>query len=68
MECQPSLLTCVYRRRGWARHFDDWGVLAPGKLADLVVLGTDLWQIDVDDLPDVQVDDVWIGAQALVTG
>lgn len=50
----------------WACHLDDRGVLAPGKLADLVVLGTDPWQVEVDDLPGVRVDEVWIGGKARV--
>lgn len=40
------------------------GVLSPGRLADLLVLGTDPWQVAVDALPDVLVDQVWIGGQA----
>jgi hypothetical protein len=32
-------------------------------LADLVVLGTDPWQVPVDALPDVPVDEVWIGGE-----
>jgi imidazolonepropionase-like amidohydrolase len=39
------------------------GVLAPGKLADLVVLGTGPWQVPVDALPGVAVDQVWIGGE-----
>jgi predicted amidohydrolase YtcJ len=35
----------------------------PGKLADLVVLGTNPWQVPVDALPDVTVDQVWIGGE-----
>lgn len=45
----------------WACHLDDRGVLAPGKLADFVVLGADPWQVAADDLPDLPVDEVWIG-------
>ncbi len=45
----------------WACHLDDRGVLAPGKLADFVVLGADPWQTAVDDLPGLPVDEVWIG-------
>jgi len=38
-------------------------VLAPGKLADLVVLGADPWQAAVGDLPGIPVDQVWIGGE-----
>ena len=47
-----------------AHAVDDRGVLAPGKLADLVVLGTDPWQVPVDELPSVAVDQVWIGGES----
>ncbi len=47
----------------WACHLDDRGVLVPGKLADLVVLGTDPWRVPADELPVVPVDQVWIGGQ-----
>jgi hypothetical protein len=47
----------------WACHLDDRGVLAPGKLADLVVLGTSPWDVPVDELPGVLVDQVWIGGE-----
>ena len=38
-------------------------MLAPGKLADLVVLGTDPWQAVVGVLPGIPVDQVWIGGE-----
>jgi predicted amidohydrolase YtcJ len=47
----------------WACHPDNRGVLAPGKLADLLVLGTDPWSVPVDELPQVQVYQVWIGGE-----
>ena len=47
----------------WACHLDDRGVLAPGKLADLVVLGQDPWQVPQDDLPGVTPDLVMIGGE-----
>lgn len=47
----------------WTCHLDDRGVPAPGKLADLVVLGTNPRQVPVDALPDVVVDQVWIGGE-----
>jgi len=45
----------------WACHMDDRGVLAPGRLADLVVLGADPWRTPVDDLPSIPVDMTVIG-------
>jgi predicted amidohydrolase YtcJ len=50
----------------WACHLDDRGVLAPGKLADLAVLGVDPWQVPVDELPGVPVDEVWIGGEVRI--
>ncbi|MHB1876706.1 MAG: amidohydrolase family protein, partial [Streptosporangiaceae bacterium] len=47
----------------WACHMDDRGVLAQGKLADLVVLGRDPWTAPVDELPDIPVDLVLIGGE-----
>lgn len=47
----------------WACHLDDRGVLAPGKLADFIILGADPWQTAIDDLPNLPVDQVWIGGQ-----
>jgi predicted amidohydrolase YtcJ len=45
----------------WACHMDDAGVLAPGLLADLIVLGADPWQTPVDELPSVPVEMTVIG-------
>ena len=39
-----------------ACHMDDRGMLAPGLLGDLVVLGEDPFAVAVDDLPDIPVD------------
>jgi predicted amidohydrolase YtcJ len=39
-----------------ACHMDDRGMLAPGLLGDLVVLGEDPFAVAVDDLPDLPVD------------
>jgi hypothetical protein len=47
----------------YASRLDDRGLLAPGNLADFVVLGRDPATIDIDDLPDTPVDAVWIGAR-----
>jgi predicted amidohydrolase YtcJ len=47
----------------WACHLDDRGVLAPGKLADLTVLGANPWDVPVDSLPEVPVDEVWIDGE-----
>jgi predicted amidohydrolase YtcJ len=47
----------------YASRLDDRGVLAPGKLADFVVLGRDPFTTDVDDLPETPVEAVWIGGR-----
>jgi predicted amidohydrolase YtcJ len=47
----------------WACHLDDRGVLAPGKLADLVVLGDNPWNVAIDSLPEMPVDQVWIDGE-----
>ena len=47
----------------FACHFSDRGVLAPGKLADLVVLGWNPAEQPIDDLPQTPVDLVWIGGR-----
>ncbi len=40
----------------YACHMDDRGVIAPGKLADFVVLGDDPEQVPIDQLPLIPVD------------
>lgn len=47
----------------YASHLDDRGVLAPGKLADFVVLGRDPFTMEVDDLPEIPVEAVWTGGR-----
>jgi predicted amidohydrolase YtcJ len=47
----------------WADHMDDRGVLAPGRLADLAVLGADPGQVPVEDLASVPVDFTVIGGE-----
>jgi predicted amidohydrolase YtcJ len=49
----------------YASHLDDRGVLAPGKLADFVVLGRDPYAMDIDDLPETPVEAVWIGGRPI---
>jgi predicted amidohydrolase YtcJ len=50
----------------FACHMDDRGVLAPGKLADFVVLGRDPWQAPVDELPSIPVDLTVIGGRVVL--
>jgi predicted amidohydrolase YtcJ len=47
----------------WACHWDDRGVLAAGKLADLVVFGVDPWSVPQEELSDVPVDLTVIGGE-----
>jgi predicted amidohydrolase YtcJ len=49
----------------WACHLDDRGVLAPGKLADLVVLGRDPRAVPEDELRDVPVDLTVVGGEVV---
>jgi len=39
------------------------GSLEPGKLADMIVLGTDLLTCPVEDVQDIQVDQTWLGGK-----
>ena len=39
----------------------DVGAIAPGRLADMVILDVDPLAVDVDSLPDVTVDETWVG-------
>jgi hypothetical protein len=39
------------------------GSIEPGKLADLVVVSEDPMAVVVDDLPDLTVDQVWVGGR-----
>ena len=39
------------------------GSLEPGKLADMIVVETDLLNCPVDDVKDIQVDQTWLGGQ-----
>ena len=46
-----------------ACHMDDRGMLAPGLLGDLVVLGADPFETPPADLPDLPVDMTVIGGE-----
>ncbi len=50
-----TALRVFTRDAAGACHMDDRGQLAPGKLADLVVLDADPFTTAVDDLPDIPV-------------
>jgi predicted amidohydrolase YtcJ len=39
------------------------GSLEPGKLADMIVLGTDLLNCPLEDVKDIQVDQTWLGGE-----
>jgi predicted amidohydrolase YtcJ len=47
----------------YACHLDDRGTLAPGKLADFVVLGRDPRAFDIDELPSTPVDCTVLGGK-----
>jgi predicted amidohydrolase YtcJ len=47
----------------YACRLDDRGRLAPGKLADFVVLGRDPRELDIDELPDTPVDFTVLGGK-----
>ena len=47
-----------------ARHMDDRGLLAPGLLADLVVLEGDPFTTPVDELPQLPIAMTVIGGEA----
>jgi predicted amidohydrolase YtcJ len=48
----------------YACHLDDRGCLAPGKLADFVVLGRDPRELDIDELPGTPIDFTVLGGKA----
>ena len=48
-----------------ACHMDDRGMLAPGLLGDLVVLGADPFEAPPDDLPELPVDMTVIGGEPI---
>lgn len=49
----------------WACHLDDRGVLAPGRLADLVVLGADPFESPLEELLEIPVDLTVVGGRVL---
>jgi hypothetical protein len=48
-----------------ACHMDDRGILAPGSLADLAVLGADPWAVPPEELPGIPVDMTVIGGRVV---
>ncbi len=52
----------------YACRMDDRGVLEPGKLADLVVLGRDPFETPLDELPETPVDMTVIGGDVVWEG
>ncbi len=61
----PDALRMFTRDAAWACHWDDRGVLAPGYLADLVVLGDDPMAMSADELPDIRTDMTVIGGEVV---
>lgn len=45
----------------YACHLPDRGTLAPGRLADFVVLGADPFSLAIDELPEIPIDLVSLG-------
>lgn len=43
----------------------DRGTLEPGKLADMIVLDGDPWAVPVDELPQINVDEVFVGGRSV---
>ena len=56
-----AALAMYTRDAAYACGMDDRGVLAPGRLGDLVVLGADPFTTPVDDLPQLPIDMTVIG-------
>jgi predicted amidohydrolase YtcJ len=42
---------------------NDKGTIEEGKLADLILLDRDILEIDADEIPDVAVDETWLGGK-----
>lgn len=52
------------RGAAYAAHCEDeWGSIAPGKVADLVVLSDDVFAIDPMAIPDVEVEGTMVGGE-----
>jgi predicted amidohydrolase YtcJ len=64
IELLPALRMFT-RDAAWACHLDDRGILAPGYLADLVVLGADPFTLAPDELPEIPTDMTVIGGRVV---
>jgi predicted amidohydrolase YtcJ len=62
IELLPALRMFT-RDAAWACHLDDRGILAPGYLADLVVLGVDPFTLAPDELPEIPTDMTVMGGE-----
>lgn len=60
-----SALRMFTRDAARACHWDDRGTLAPGCLADLVVLGADPFRMTPEELPEMPVDMTVIGGRTI---
>lgn len=60
----------LYTRNGAYAGFeeDKKGSLAPGKLADFIVVDRDVLSVPADELKDVQVLETWVGGQKIYEG